>query len=154
MGTRLLKDFTEALSLTVDRRCHLRLTADDLPALLTKLKGLNLSLNLRPAAALQLLRLVRRYEVHLAAFSDCLVIPLPVWIQTRANNPPVESGRGTARRDRADRIAWGLMAVSRAIGIRATEFGSIQLLYSRKSGSGEDGEDDMLWERRPSRTKV
>ena len=82
MGTRLLKDLTEALSLTVDRRCHLRLTTDDLPTLLTTLKGSDLSLSLRPAAAIQLVRLVRRYDVHLAALSHFLVIPLPVWIQT------------------------------------------------------------------------
>ena len=39
MGTRLLKDLTEALSLTVDRRSQLRLTTDELPTLLTTLKG-------------------------------------------------------------------------------------------------------------------
>jgi hypothetical protein len=82
MGTRLLKDLTAALSLTVDRRCQLRLTADDLPTLLTTLKGSSLALSLQPAAATRLLRLVRRYDVHLAALSHLLVIPLPAWLQT------------------------------------------------------------------------
>jgi len=83
MGLRLLKDLTDTLSLTVDPRCRGRLSTADLPALLAAVKGSNLPLNLEPPAAIQLLRLVRRYDVHLVALSSSLVIPLPSWIPRR-----------------------------------------------------------------------
>jgi hypothetical protein len=60
-----------------------RLCIADVPALLEAFKGSNLPLKLGPGAAVQLLRLVRRYDVYLAALSACLVIPLPSWIQRR-----------------------------------------------------------------------
>lgn len=107
MGTRLLKDLTAALSLTVDHRSQPRLTADDLPTLLTTLKGSNLSLSLRPAAAIRLLRLVRRYDVHLAALSHSLVIPLPAWLQS--------GERGRAKDDHSARRASRSLSVSRTI---------------------------------------
>jgi len=83
MGLRLLKDLTDALSISVDPQCRIRLTEPDLPALRAALKGSGLTLTLGPAAAIQLLRLVRRYDVYLAALSAWLVIPLPSWIQRR-----------------------------------------------------------------------
>jgi hypothetical protein len=43
--------------------------------------GLNLAPG--PGAAIQLLRLVRRYDAHLLALSEALVIPTPSWIPTR-----------------------------------------------------------------------
>ena len=63
MGMRLLKDLTEALNLTVDPRCRVRLSTAELPALLAAVKGSDLTLSLGPGAAIPLLRLVRRYDV-------------------------------------------------------------------------------------------
>jgi hypothetical protein len=83
MGLRLLKDLTEALSLTVDPRCCVRLSTADLPALVAAINGSNLSLSLEPDAVLQLVRLVRRYDIYLVALSAFLVIPLPSWTQPR-----------------------------------------------------------------------
>ena len=80
MGIRLLKDLTDALSLTVEPRRCVRLSKADLPALLAAVKASNFPLNLGPGAAIQLLRLVRRYDVYVAALSECLLIPLPSWI--------------------------------------------------------------------------
>jgi hypothetical protein len=81
MGLRLLKDLTNALNLTVDLRCPVRLSTAELPAVLAAVKGSQLSLNLGPGAAIQLLRLTRRYDVYLVHLSACLVMPLPPWIQ-------------------------------------------------------------------------
>ncbi len=83
MGIRLLKDLTDALNLTVDPRCRVRLSTTDLHAVLAAVKGSDIPLSLGPGAAIQLLRLVRRYDVYLIALSECLVIPLPPWIQPR-----------------------------------------------------------------------
>jgi hypothetical protein len=83
MGIRLLKDLTDALNLSIDPRCRVRLSTADLPALLEAVKGSNLPLSLAPGSAMQLLRLIRRYEVYLAALSACLLIPLPSWTQPR-----------------------------------------------------------------------
>jgi hypothetical protein len=83
MGLRLLKDLTAALSLTVDPRCPGRLSTADLPALLAAVRGSDLPLTLKPGAATQVLRLVRRYDVYLVTLSASLVIPLPSWVQPR-----------------------------------------------------------------------
>jgi hypothetical protein len=83
MGLRLLKDLTRAQNLTVDRRCRRRLSQAELPAVLAALQGANLQLTLGEGAANQLLRLVRRYDVYLAALAECLVTPLPAWINPR-----------------------------------------------------------------------
>jgi len=83
MGLRLLKDLTGALCLTVDSRCRTRLSTANLPALLAAVKASDLPLNLGPSGTIQLLRLVRRYDVYLEALSACLLIPLPPWIQPR-----------------------------------------------------------------------
>ncbi|MGD0041963.1 MAG: potassium channel family protein, partial [Isosphaeraceae bacterium] len=100
MGIRLLKDLTDALNLKVDPRCRVRLSTADLPALLAALKGSDLPLSLGPGAAIQLLRLVRRYDVYLAALSELLVIPLPSWIQSRdARREKDGSERSRARTD-------------------------------------------------------
>ena len=100
MGLRLLKDLTDALNLKVDPRCRMRLSRADLPALLAAVKGSGLPLSLGPGAAIQLLRLVRRYDVYLAALSELLVIPLPSWIQPReARRENDGSERSRARTD-------------------------------------------------------
>ncbi len=87
MGLRLLKDLTDALNLTVDPRCRLRLSTAELPALLAAVKGPGLPLSLGPGAAIRLLRLVGRYDVYLVTLSEMLVIPLPSLTQ------PVETRR-------------------------------------------------------------
>ena len=100
VGLRLLKDLTDALNLKVDPRCRMRLSRADLPALLAAVKGSGLPLSLGPGAAIQLLRLVRRYDVYLAALSELLVIPLPSWIQSRdARREKDGSERSRARTD-------------------------------------------------------
>jgi hypothetical protein len=90
MGVRLLVDLTEALGVPVDPRCRVRLTEAELPALVEAAKASSLTLTLGPGATLELLRLVRRYDVYLVTLSDWLVIPLPSWI------PPEEAGQVTA----------------------------------------------------------
>jgi hypothetical protein len=101
MGIRMLKDLTDALNLTVDPRCILRLSSADLPAVLAAVKGSDLALSLGPAAATQLLRLVRRYDVYLVALSACLAIPLPSWIEAR--EPRREKDASKRPRARTDR---------------------------------------------------
>ncbi|HKM55410.1 MAG TPA: potassium channel family protein [Isosphaeraceae bacterium] len=81
MGVRLLKDLTDALNLTIDPRCPVRLSTADLPTLLAAVQGSDLALSLGPDKAIRLLRLVGRYDVYLVALSAWLVIPLPSWIQ-------------------------------------------------------------------------
>jgi hypothetical protein len=80
MGIRLLKDLTDALSLSVEPQCCVRLTKAELPVLVAAVKASDIPLHLGPSAAIQLLRLVRRYDTYLVALSECLVIPLPSWI--------------------------------------------------------------------------
>ena len=87
VGHRLLKDLTDALSITVDPKCRTRLTEADLPTLRAALKVSGLASTLGPAASNQLLRLVRQYDVYLLALSAWLVIPLPSWI------PTIDGGR-------------------------------------------------------------
>jgi hypothetical protein len=82
MGLRLLKDLTRALGITVKPDCRIRLSEADLNTLRTALKVSGLKLTLGPASSNQLLRLARRYEVHLVALSQLLVIPLPPWFST------------------------------------------------------------------------
>jgi len=79
MGLRLLKDLTDALSVTVDGTTGIRLTEADLPRLRADLDVAGLTLPLDPGSSNQLLRLVRRYDAHLLALSRSLVIPLPPW---------------------------------------------------------------------------
>jgi hypothetical protein len=80
MGLRLLKDLTDALSIKVDPRRHIRLTEPDMPNLGTAIQAAGLSLTLEPEASGELLRLVRRYDAYLFALSEWLVISLPPWI--------------------------------------------------------------------------
>ena len=98
MGIRLLKDLTDALNLTVDPRCRVRLSTGDLPALLATVKGSDLPLSLGPGAAIQLLRLVRRYDVYLVALSAWLVVPLPSWIQHREARRENDASKGSRAR--------------------------------------------------------
>ncbi len=80
MGLTLLKDLTDALSITVDPKCRIRLTEADLPTLRVALKVSGRALPPGPGASNQLLRLVRQYDVYLLTLSEWLVIPLPAWI--------------------------------------------------------------------------
>jgi hypothetical protein len=79
LGLRLLKDLTEALSLTPDPGSSSRLNEVDLAALRSDLKVAVPTLTLGPEATDKLLRLVRRYGAYLFALSAWLVIPLPSW---------------------------------------------------------------------------
>jgi len=98
MGLRLLKDLTDALSLTVDPRCRTRLSTADLPALLAAVKASDLPLSLGPSATNQLVRLVRRYDVYLVALSAWLVIPLPSWIEPRETRRKKDTSEGPRAR--------------------------------------------------------
>jgi hypothetical protein len=95
MGLHLLKDLTNALTITVDPRSRGRLTEADLPALVARAKAAGLALDLEPVATAELLRLVHRYDVYLVALSVWLVIPLPLWV-------PQED----ARREKDDPEWW------------------------------------------------
>ena len=94
MGLSLLKDLTDALSITVDPKCRIRLTEADLSTLRAALKVSGLTLPLRPGASNQLLRLVRQYDVYLFALSAWLVIPLPSWISTIDGGQEAEAWEG------------------------------------------------------------
>jgi hypothetical protein len=95
MGVRLLEDLMEALGIPVDPRCQVRLTEDDLPALVEATKASGLALSLGPETAGELLRLVRHYDVPLVTLAAWLVIPLPSWISrtepVRETGTPSES---------------------------------------------------------------
>jgi Ion channel len=80
MGLHLLKDLTDALSLTIDSRRSGRLTEADLPALTAALEASAIPWTIGPRQAAQLLRLVGRYEVYLMPLAEWLVIALPAWI--------------------------------------------------------------------------
>jgi hypothetical protein len=79
MGLRLLDDLTDGLSIAVDLNCPIRLDDADMEPLRAAVKAAGLSLPLNPESAKHLLRLVRRYDVHLLALSNALVIALPPW---------------------------------------------------------------------------
>jgi hypothetical protein len=79
LGLRLLKDLTEALSLTADPHSPSRLDEVQLASLSSDLKVAVPTLTLGPEATHQLLQLVRRYDSYLFALSAWLVIPLPSW---------------------------------------------------------------------------
>jgi hypothetical protein len=82
MGLRLLKDLTDGLSIAVDLNCKTRLTDADIEPLRAVANAAGLALPLNPESAKHLLRLVRRYDVHLLALSNVLVIELPAWLST------------------------------------------------------------------------
>ena len=83
MGLRLLQDLSNALGLKVEPRMESRLTEADLPGILANLQSAGFRLNLPPTATGALIRLVRRYDIYLAALSSWLVIPLPAWAVER-----------------------------------------------------------------------
>jgi hypothetical protein len=80
MGLHLLKDLTEALGLAADHRGRGRLTEADLPALIAALEASAIPWTIGLRETVQLLRLVRRYEVYVMPLSEWLVIPLPAWV--------------------------------------------------------------------------
>jgi hypothetical protein len=80
MGLRLLVDLTRALGITTPATFKPRLKEDDLADLVALVDVSSLPLRLGPNAVPELLRLVQRYDIYLAALSEWLVIPLPAWI--------------------------------------------------------------------------
>jgi hypothetical protein len=91
MGLNLLRDLTKALGMTVDPRSRMRLTEADLPALIAAAKAAGLTLTLEPGAALELVRLARRYDVYLVNLSTWLMIPLPSWVPLEAARQEAEA---------------------------------------------------------------
>jgi Ion channel len=84
MGLLLLNDLTSALGLAVPARGDTRLTAADLPALRAALSSAGIALRLGPTEGTELVRINRRYDLHLHVMSRWLLITLPPWI------PPAE----------------------------------------------------------------
>jgi hypothetical protein len=80
MGLHLLKDLTEALGLAADQQGRGRLTEADLPALIAALESSAIPWTIGLRQTVQLLGLVRWYEVYLMPLSEWLVIPLPAWV--------------------------------------------------------------------------
>ena len=80
MGLHLLKDLTDALGLAADPRTPGRLTEADVPALIAALDASAIRWTIGLRQTVQLLRLVRRYELYLMPLSEWLVIPLPAWL--------------------------------------------------------------------------
>src|SRR5262249_55029657 len=99
MGVRLLEDLTEALGIPVDPRCKVRLTEADLPALVEAAEASGLGLILSPGGAADLLRLVHRYDGHLATLAAWFVVPLPSRV-TPAE--PVQEAGATVEPDGLD----------------------------------------------------
>jgi len=93
MGLNLLEDLTEALGLTVDSRCRIRLAEADLPALIAATEAAGLTLTLGQGATAELLRLVRRYDVYLVALSTWLVVPLPSWTPSPDERDETEAAK-------------------------------------------------------------
>jgi hypothetical protein len=91
VGLRLLKDLTDALSLTLDPVCGHRLTAADLAALRSDLEAVVPTFTLGPEASDQLLRMVHRYDPYLVALSEWLVITLPSWNPMADEDQPSEA---------------------------------------------------------------
>jgi hypothetical protein len=89
MGLQLLKDLARALAMPVDPRCRGRLTEAEVPAVVAAARAAALPLALEPGATVELVRLVRRYDVYLVTLAPFLLIPLPPWI-------PLEEARHEA----------------------------------------------------------
>jgi hypothetical protein len=84
MGIRLLKDLTDALGIGVDPGTRARLAEADVPALLAAVEASAIPGSLGPREAARLIRLARRYDLHLIPLSEWLVIPLPAWTAAAA----------------------------------------------------------------------
>jgi Ion channel len=95
MGLQLLRDLTDALGLVADPQRPGRLTEAGMPALVAALEASAIPWTIGLREAVQLIRLVRRYEVYLMLLSEWLVIPLPDWV-------PAEDGESEA--DDADAV--------------------------------------------------
>ena len=98
IGLRLIQDLSSALGLDVEASAGSRLSEADLPGILVTLEGSGLRLNLPETASGAVVRLVRRYDIYLAALSKWLVIPLPSW------NPLKDENQDTLAGD--DIIGW------------------------------------------------
>ena len=94
MGLHLLKDLTDALGLAADPRSRGRLTEADVPALIAAMEASAIPWTIGLRQTVQLLRLIRRYEVYLLPLSEWLVIPLPAWV------PAADEGRRRMTRTR------------------------------------------------------
>jgi hypothetical protein len=88
MGLHLLKDLTDALGLAPDPRSRGRLTEADVPALIAAMEASAIPWTVGLRQAVQLLRLVRRYELYLMPLSEWLVIPLPDWVPAADEEEP------------------------------------------------------------------
>jgi hypothetical protein len=95
MGLHLLKDLTAALSLSADPEAGGRLTEAEVPALIAALESSAIPWTIGPRQTMQLLRLVRRYEVYLVVLSDWLVIPLDGWLPAADEGPEVDDLDGS-----------------------------------------------------------
>jgi hypothetical protein len=98
IGLRLVQDLSSALGLDVEATADSRLSEADLPGILATLDSSGLRLNLPETASGAVVRLVRRYDIYVAALSKWLVIPLPSW------NPMKEGSQDTLAGD--DIIGW------------------------------------------------
>jgi hypothetical protein len=96
MGLRLLKDLTYALGIQADLELQGRLTEANLPAIIAAAEASGLPLSFGSGANLELLRLVRRFDVYLIPLAAWLVISLPPWI------PPERAGRDQDRDELED----------------------------------------------------
>jgi hypothetical protein len=90
IGLHLLRDLSDALSITVDPQCPIRLTQADLPVLRAAMETARLTFILEQRASDQLLRLVRRYDVYPFGLSSKLVIPLPSLIPSIEGRPEAD----------------------------------------------------------------
>jgi hypothetical protein len=94
MGIRLLKNLTQALSLTLNPECPRRLSEADLTALYAEIMVAVPTLTLEPQKSEQILRLARRYDAYLFALSNWLVIPLPSWKPSTDEDSLADAGEG------------------------------------------------------------
>ena len=95
MGLQLLRDLTDALGLAADPGARARLTEAEVPALVAALEASAIPWTIGPRQTVQLLRLVRRYEVYLLPLAEWLVIPLPEWV-------PAADGEAVRRMTRSE----------------------------------------------------
>ena len=90
MGLHLLKDLTDALSLSIDPDGPTRLTEAELPAVIAAMEASAVPWRIGPRQSVQLQRLVRRYELYLVPLAEWLVIPLPGWIPAVDEDPEAD----------------------------------------------------------------
>ena len=108
MGLQLLRDLTDALGLAADLEARGRLTEAEVPAFVAALEASAIPWTIGPRETVQLIRLVRRYEVYLLPLAEWLVIPLPDWV-------PAADGEAESRRTtRTRRNSGGIPVIATA----------------------------------------